>query len=414
MAIRQYIGARYVLKIYENSLDPQSADWEAGVVYEPLVMVNYNNSSYISRKTVPANIGDPVANPSYWALSGLYNGQIAALQNQINTLDSEVDLLNTALWGDVIAVSDSYGHFPSTSDNWIERLKLMIPNTVYKAEISGAAFGDVTNSFTDVIESIESSVTDPDNVSAVVLCGGRNDFQFTDALILSGMQNFSSYVEQHYPNAKIYLFFVGMDKEITRERDLQTRVQGDYQSYTASLKNMCYVNQSELILRRYDHLIDMVHPNTSGATNIARGVKGALMVGTPLIGLQGLVLGTITHSGASDPYSNLTIKSSQIGKIINVRREAELQLNYQTAQTFLSNVEIGEISSGHIIGNDVYGCAANIPIAFRMPSVENFYQNGCAKLTFYNSKVYLSFYHPHGVDSVRIPKFNINIPTEWC
>lgn len=84
MAVRQYIGARYVLKIYENSLDPQSADWEAGVAYEPLVMVNYNNSSYISRKEVPASVGNPVDNPTYWALSGLYNGQIASLQQQVN------------------------------------------------------------------------------------------------------------------------------------------------------------------------------------------------------------------------------------------------------------------------------------------------------------------------------------------
>lgn len=83
--IRQYIGARYVLKIYENSVDPLSADWEANTSYEPLTMVNYNNSSYISRKEVPANIGNPVDNPTYWALSGLYNGQIAHLQDQIDT-----------------------------------------------------------------------------------------------------------------------------------------------------------------------------------------------------------------------------------------------------------------------------------------------------------------------------------------
>ena len=65
MAVRQYIGARYVLKIYENSQNPLTADWEAGVNYEPLVMVNYQNSSYISRKDVPATVGDPVSNPTY-------------------------------------------------------------------------------------------------------------------------------------------------------------------------------------------------------------------------------------------------------------------------------------------------------------------------------------------------------------
>ena len=86
MAVRQYIGARYVTKIYENSLDPSSAEWEAGVAYEPLTMVTYNNSSYLSKKTVPASIGNPAANATYWIVTGAYNGQILALENKINNL----------------------------------------------------------------------------------------------------------------------------------------------------------------------------------------------------------------------------------------------------------------------------------------------------------------------------------------
>ena len=86
MAVRQYIGARYVIKVYENSLDPSSAEWESGVTYEPLTMVTYNNSSYLSKKDVPGSIGNPAANPSYWVLTGAYNGQILNLQDQINEI----------------------------------------------------------------------------------------------------------------------------------------------------------------------------------------------------------------------------------------------------------------------------------------------------------------------------------------
>lgn len=96
MAIRQYIGARYVTKIYENSLDPSSAEWESGVTYEPLTLVTYLNSSYLSKKEVPGSVGDPAANPSYWVLTGAYNGQILNLQNQINATN------------DVIAASKVY------------------------------------------------------------------------------------------------------------------------------------------------------------------------------------------------------------------------------------------------------------------------------------------------------------------
>lgn len=86
----QYIGARYVVKIYENSTDPSSAEWEPHVNYEPLVMVTLNNGSYLSKKDVPASVGNPADNPNYWAQTGFYNGQISALEHQI-------EVLNTAL-----------------------------------------------------------------------------------------------------------------------------------------------------------------------------------------------------------------------------------------------------------------------------------------------------------------------------
>ena len=85
--VRQYIGARYTIKVYENSLNPASADWEPSTSYEPLTLVTFNNSSYLSKKSVPASIGDPANNPSYWVVTGAYNGQIAYLQSQIDAIN---------------------------------------------------------------------------------------------------------------------------------------------------------------------------------------------------------------------------------------------------------------------------------------------------------------------------------------
>lgn len=92
MAVRQYIGARYVTKIYENSQNPDSAEWEAGVTYEPLTLVTFNFSSYLSKKEVPGSVGDPASNPNYWVVTGAYNGQIAALQSQIAVLNELLPL----------------------------------------------------------------------------------------------------------------------------------------------------------------------------------------------------------------------------------------------------------------------------------------------------------------------------------
>lgn len=91
----QYIGARYVVKIYENSSDPSSAEWEANKNYEPLTMVTYNMGSYLSKKNVPASVGNPAQNKEYWAQTGFYNGQIMQLQENVANLQEDVGTLES-------------------------------------------------------------------------------------------------------------------------------------------------------------------------------------------------------------------------------------------------------------------------------------------------------------------------------
>ena len=88
MALHQYIGARYVPKFYVNS--DNTSEWRSGVIYEPLTIVTYNNKSYTSKKPVPANIGNPSANPDYWVATGNYNQQIADISARFDDLEATV------------------------------------------------------------------------------------------------------------------------------------------------------------------------------------------------------------------------------------------------------------------------------------------------------------------------------------
>lgn len=88
MGVRQYIGARYVPKFYENSNN--TSEWQAGVIYEPLTIVTYNGNSYTSKKPVPANIGDPSSNTEYWVATGLYNEQVESLRQQFEELKNGI------------------------------------------------------------------------------------------------------------------------------------------------------------------------------------------------------------------------------------------------------------------------------------------------------------------------------------
>lgn len=67
MGRRQYIGARYVPKIFNWE---GSSEWRSGVAYEALTIVTRNGNSYTSKIPVPSNIGEPERNPTYWSITG--------------------------------------------------------------------------------------------------------------------------------------------------------------------------------------------------------------------------------------------------------------------------------------------------------------------------------------------------------
>lgn len=70
MAIRNYVGARYVPK-FANPVE-----WQANTSYEAMVIVTYNKSSYTSKIPVPPTVGNPAENSTYWVLTGNYNAQV--------------------------------------------------------------------------------------------------------------------------------------------------------------------------------------------------------------------------------------------------------------------------------------------------------------------------------------------------
>lgn len=155
MDIRQYVGARYTIKVYENSLDPSSADWEASTSYEPLVLVTYNNSSYLSKKEVPNNIGNPADNPTYWVCTGYVTGQITQLQNDIVRIDGDISdlndelddaerLIDKPLWGKQIAVyGDSWTDPNLSYHTWCNVLEDATGKAVHKRATGGYKFTEI-------------------------------------------------------------------------------------------------------------------------------------------------------------------------------------------------------------------------------------------------------------------------------
>ena len=85
MAIRQYIGARYVPQ-FANPID-----WDKSKTYEPLTIVYAGGNSYTSRQSVPAGI--EISNTDYWALTGNYNAQIEQYRAEVAAYDARIAAL---------------------------------------------------------------------------------------------------------------------------------------------------------------------------------------------------------------------------------------------------------------------------------------------------------------------------------
>ena len=87
MAVREYVGARYV-PLFSDPLQ-----WSNTQTYEPLTIVLNQGNSYTSRQFVPTGID--ISNEDYWALTGNYNAQIEQYRQEVKQLGEDVDNLQT-------------------------------------------------------------------------------------------------------------------------------------------------------------------------------------------------------------------------------------------------------------------------------------------------------------------------------
>ena len=194
--IRQYIGARYVFKIYENSQDPSSAEWEANVTYEPLTIVTYLNSTYTSKKDVPGSVGNPAANPQYWIVTGAYNGQIAALQQQIDTIN------NTSLPNINLAIQALSNAIDTINNTTIPDLQNQINtrNNLWHNKnivVYGDSLSTVTHQFWQYMVELDPTI----NVTNRAVAGSRIDDGVTLLQNASDLAYFDIIVLQYGTNS---------------------------------------------------------------------------------------------------------------------------------------------------------------------------------------------------------------------
>ena len=289
MSIRQYIGARYVTKIYENTLDPSSAEWQASVNYEPLTMVTYNNGSYLSKKQVPASIGNPADNASYWVQTGFYNGQIAQLENDIQTINAALNTIsgnipaftsdsNVILIGDSWSIGNNIGGTYIGFQTYIEQI---LPHNDWYISAEGSAGyvhpGSDGHVFLDLLTNL--AVSDPDSITDIIIEGGVNDRNETSNDIINAIQSFITYATTRFPNAKLHHLIVN---RLYNNINYAFEYIKAYMACAGYGKNFRVYDAHQCV--SFDRFIDSLHVDSAGYEQCARYCYDLLQGGKPSIG----------------------------------------------------------------------------------------------------------------------------------
>lgn len=276
MAVREYVGARYV-PVFSNV---NGGVWDNTYTYEPLTIVKYGTDYYTSKKAVPTGIA--ITNTDYWVLTGNYNAAIATIQNQVNDLIGDVSLMKNRRF---LIFGDSYDVIASVGASWSDMIisRLGLQNTVVMSQGWAGFVGDGNHETWEQMYH-RIGVTDPDTITDVLFVGGTNDHSATSTAIYNAMLSLQNAILNDCPNVKTFhLAFVGWCKGFswaTQSTYLDTRLY--YGGFAHNLgwafvPNIYYVMYDP---RYYRETGDSNHPNSAGVEHIADALVQYLLTGS--------------------------------------------------------------------------------------------------------------------------------------
>lgn len=196
--------------------------------------------------------------------SGLYDIKDKVARNTLNEIIG-ID--------EIIIISDSYGtNYGGLQTNFITMVKNYLPNvTIYSSAENSAGFsvpGDHGNTFLNLIQKL--NIPDKSKIKKIYVVGCLNDINSSEVNFKQYVNQFYTYVKANFPNAKNFIVDCGVNNKTTDNNIVSNIIKNrmilsTYSEIATSLiKGHCLVANNDLLQS------DGIHPNTNGATNIAK------------------------------------------------------------------------------------------------------------------------------------------------
>lgn len=350
MAIREYIGARYVPRFMGN--------YDASTIYEALDVVdNGLGTSYIAKIPTPA--GTALTDTTHWAIYGATSGAIINLQNQIDAIvNNDLPPMNAAINDlrydvdvmsvknkEILFVSDSYG---SGAGSFIDQCASVLGIANYhKVAVSGDGFKNG-----GFLAQVSNYTGDKDAINLIVIAGGLNDSTLADLdpNLTSTMTAFDNYITVNYPNADVILCYCGCGVDnavLLAGRTLDKRLWTAWQyQYFAEKHGWTYDDISD-VLKTNILLMDAdgVHPSNIGQAALSDALCSVLLTGTHSVQYPPSVMGiTLTSPWASVGTLNFRYRVKD-GRVTIFKPDDILYIQYTGTITGGQVYEIGTLTS---------------------------------------------------------------------
>lgn len=205
------------------------------------------------------------------------------LSDKVNVLESKETILMGDSYGVGYTVIDNT---PTTIDSWIywfKNINGLNNSNSYTFVEGGIGFADSGqgghDNFLDLLQDNVSSITEPNLIKNIIVCGGYNDGNQSLPTVMSAISSFMQYCKTTFPNAKVYIGMIAGDGNATtagvnRRITLRNNTLIAYQ--TCRLYGGIYLNGVENVCRYYPNMgEDNYHPNANGYKNLGACISQA-------------------------------------------------------------------------------------------------------------------------------------------
>ena len=263
-----------------------SGTWDITTQYPAWTIVTDNNIGYVSIQPVPAGV--LLTNTDYWRTMIDYTAQIAGLQTRVvnieNDIDNNIKPAITAVTNDlndfidvcqnkkVVIIGDSYAVDASAGGtSWAT---ILVSNlgaaNCYRNTIGGTGFvSDVYLSDNNLSMIQSLSISDPDEITDIIVLGGANDANLislgsaTNAMLISRIDAFIEYCNTTFKNATVKVGFVGWKSDIDNALDaVYINTAKIYQNECNKYAKAKYYKNGEVIMHNISNInaLDHIHP----------------------------------------------------------------------------------------------------------------------------------------------------------